>query len=88
MAQCMHVVTLKVIITDHDTQIGDAIKKVFPNCLHRYCFWHIRKHIAEQKISLMNKYGDDFSIDFNFWYSSHDISTCELEINEAKILYR
>ena len=25
----------------------------------------------------MNKYGDDFFIDFNFWYSSHDIITCE-----------
>jgi len=25
----------------------------------------------------MNKYGEDFFIDFNFWYSSCDISTCE-----------
>jgi len=30
-----------------------------------------------QQIPLMNKYGDDFAIDFNFWYSSRDISTCK-----------
>ena len=25
----------------------------------------------------MNKYGDNFFIDFNFWYSSRDINTRE-----------
>jgi len=25
----------------------------------------------------MNKYGDDFAINFNLWYSTCDISTCE-----------
>ena len=70
----MHIVAPKMIITDQDAQIGDAIKIVFSNCQHRFCFWHIINHIAEQQIPLMNKYGDDFSIDFNFWYSSRDIS--------------
>jgi len=40
----------KVIITDQDAQIGDAIKIVFSNSQHRYYFWHVRKHIAEQQI--------------------------------------
>ena len=70
----MHGVAPKVTITDQDAQIGDAIKIVFLNCQYCYCFWHIRKHIAEQKISLMNKYGDDFAFDFNFCYSSRDIT--------------
>ena len=73
----MHGVAPKVIITDQNAHIGDTIKMVFSNSQHRYCFWHKRKHIVEQQIFLMNKYGDDFAIDFIFWYSSRDISTDE-----------
>ena len=46
--KCMHGVTLKVI-TDQDAQIGDAIKIVFPNYRHHYCFWHIRKTFSSNK---------------------------------------
>jgi len=73
----MHGVAPKVIISYQHDRIGNAIKIVFSNSLHRYCFWHVRKHIVEQQIPLMNKYGDDFTIDFNLWYSSRDISICE-----------
>jgi len=74
--KCMYGVTPKVIITDQDAQIGDAIKIIFSNSRHRYCFWHVRKYIAEQQIPLMNKYEDYFVIDFNLWYSSCDVCTC------------
>ena len=60
--KCMHGVVLKVIIIDQNAQIDDNIKIIFPNYRHRFYFWHIRKHIVEQQISLMNKYGDDFSL--------------------------
>ena len=73
----MHRVAPKVIITDQDAHIGDAIKMVFPTTRHRYYFWHVRKHIAEQQIPLMNKYVKDFVSDFHLWYTSRDISTCE-----------
>ena len=73
----MHGVAPKLIITDQDAQIGDAIKMVFPTTRHRYCFWHVRKHIAEQQIPMMNKYGEDMVSDFHDWYTSCDISTCE-----------
>ena len=73
----MHRVALKVIITDQDTQISDAIKIVFLTTRHRYCFWHVRKHIVEQQIPLMNKCEKDFVSDFHLWYTSRDISTCE-----------
>jgi len=43
----MHGVTPKAIITDQDAQTGEAINIVFPNASHRFCFWHIRKYIAE-----------------------------------------
>ena len=66
-----------MIITDQDTQIGDVIKMVFLTTRHRYCFLHVRKYIAEQQISMMNKYGKDFVSDFYLWYTSRDISTCE-----------
>ena len=66
-----------MIITDQDAQIGDVIKIIFSTIWHRYCFWHVRKHIVEQQISLTNKYGDDFVYDFHLWYTSHDISACE-----------
>jgi len=35
LLKCMHEVVPKVIITDQDTQIGDAIKIVFPTTRHR-----------------------------------------------------
>ena len=73
----MHGVAPKLIITDQDAQIGDAIKMVFPTTQHRYCFWHVRKHIAEQQIPMTNKYGEDMVSDFHHWYTSRDISTCE-----------
>ena len=75
--KCMHGVEPKLIITDQDAQIGDAIKIVFPTSRHRYCFWHVRKHIAEQQIPMANKYGEDMVSDFHAWYTSRDISTCE-----------
>ena len=73
----MHGVAPKVIISDKDAQIGDAIEMVFPTTRHRNYFWHVRKHIAEQQISMTNKYGEDFLSNFHFWYTSRDISTCE-----------
>ena len=60
----MHGIEPNVIIIDQDAQIGDAIKIVFPTT-HRYYFWYVRKHIAEQQIPMTNKYGKDFISDFH-----------------------
>ena len=35
---CMHGVALKAIIPDQDFQLSEAIKIVFPNSQHRFCF--------------------------------------------------
>jgi len=61
--KCKHRVAPKVIITDQDAQIGDAIKMVFPTTRHCTIFLHVRKHITEQQIPLMNKYGENFGSD-------------------------
>ncbi|XP_020270767.1 protein FAR1-RELATED SEQUENCE 7-like [Asparagus officinalis] len=50
--KCMHGVAPKAIITDQDAQIGGAIKQVFPNTRHRFCSWHIGRHIAEQQLPM------------------------------------
>ena len=48
--KCMYGVAPKLIITDQDAQIDNVIKMIFPTTRHRYYFWHVRKHIAEQQI--------------------------------------
>ena len=63
--KCVHGVAPKVIVTDQNAQIDDAINMVFSTTQHRYYFWHVRKHIAEQQIPLMNKYGEDFVSNFH-----------------------
>jgi len=60
--KCVHRVAPKVIITDQDAQISDAIKIVFPNYMYRSVFWHIRKHIDEQQILLMTSMEMIFSL--------------------------
>ena len=61
----MHEVAPKLIITNQDAQIGDAIKMVFSTTQHQYYFSHFRKHIAEQQIPMTNKYGKDFVSNFH-----------------------
>ncbi|KAF8364795.1 hypothetical protein HHK36_033228 [Tetracentron sinense] len=37
-----------LIITDHDLAIKNAVEKVFPESLHRYCKWHIMSKMAKE----------------------------------------
>ena len=73
----MHGVAPKAIITDQDAQIGGAIKQVFPNTRHRFCSWHIGRHIAEQQLPMKAQYGDEISTYFDKWYRASTIHTCE-----------
>ncbi|XP_020268731.1 protein FAR1-RELATED SEQUENCE 5-like [Asparagus officinalis] len=75
--KCMHGIASKAIITDQDAQMRKAINEVLPNTRHRFCSWHIRKHIAEQQVKLMSKYGDEMPTYFNSWYYARNISKCE-----------
>ncbi|CAN0837554.1 Protein FAR1-RELATED SEQUENCE 12 [Linum grandiflorum] len=35
----------KVVVTDGDLAMLNAIKEVFPEAFHRRCAWHIRKNL-------------------------------------------
>lgn len=84
LLKCMHMIAPKSIITDDDAQTGEAIKKVFPNTRHRFCPWHINKHITEQQILLNNQHGDEFSTYFNSWYRASTVSNCEVYWEDLK----
>ncbi|KAK8950708.1 Protein FAR1-RELATED SEQUENCE 5 [Platanthera zijinensis] len=67
----------KVIITDMDGAMYNAIKKVFPDTCHRFCSWHIGKHLVEHVLEIRDINGD-FKKDYYEWFNSKDVSTSEL----------
>ena len=56
-----------VIITDQDHAICNAIKKVFPNARHRFCSWHIEKHITE-RLHLLRSKNQNFVISIKYGF--------------------
>ncbi|XP_076909881.1 protein FAR1-RELATED SEQUENCE 4-like [Bidens hawaiensis] len=38
----------KVVVTDQDPAMKQAIASVFPNTRHRLCMWHIMKKVADK----------------------------------------
>ncbi|XP_020251033.1 protein FAR-RED IMPAIRED RESPONSE 1-like [Asparagus officinalis] len=57
---CMHGIEPGAIITDQDRAMCNAIHKVFPNTRHRYCYWHLQRHIADHLHTLNYVYGEEF----------------------------
>ncbi|XP_020256802.1 uncharacterized protein LOC109833512 [Asparagus officinalis] len=74
--KCMNGVAPHAIITDQDKAICNAIQKVFPNTRHRYCKWHIGKHMVDHLLSLQKLHGEEFANYFNRWWHSKTIETC------------
>ncbi|KAL9262682.1 FAR1-RELATED SEQUENCE 5-like protein [Drosera capensis] len=60
------------IITDQDEAMIKAIKKVFPSSRHRFCAWHVQKHVEEQLQSVRSQYGN-FEEAHEKWVKSHNI---------------
>ncbi|XP_020263278.1 protein FAR1-RELATED SEQUENCE 5-like [Asparagus officinalis] len=60
--KCMHGVEPGAIITDQDRAICNAIHSVFPMTRHRYCFWHMQKHITDHLPTLGSRYGEQFQM--------------------------
>ncbi|KAK9290644.1 hypothetical protein L1049_008817 [Liquidambar formosana] len=51
----------KMIITDQDPAMSNAIAQLFPNALHRYCSWHILNKFSEKLNAISLKvYYEDF----------------------------
>lgn len=65
-----------VIITDQDHAICNAIKKVFPNTRHRFCSWHIEKHITE-RLHLLRSSNQAFCDEYKAWFYSETILESE-----------
>ena len=37
----------RVVLTDQDAAMKLAVPKVFPDALHRFCLWHVRRKARE-----------------------------------------
>nr|XP_043639927.1 protein FAR1-RELATED SEQUENCE 5-like [Erigeron canadensis] len=74
--ECMYDCPPISIITDQDMAMGKAIQKVFPNSRHRFCAWHIRKHVIEHLQPLRSRLFD-FKDTYNKWVKSQNISDIE-----------
>ncbi|XP_020249983.1 protein FAR1-RELATED SEQUENCE 5-like [Asparagus officinalis] len=56
--KCMHGIKPGAIITDQDRAMCNAIHSVFPTIRHRYCYWHMQKHIIDHLHTLISRYGE------------------------------
>ncbi|XP_061355824.1 protein FAR1-RELATED SEQUENCE 5-like [Gastrolobium bilobum] len=61
---CMFDKSPVAIITDQDKAMGKAIAKIFPKARHRFCAWHIKKHVLEHSQALRAQFKDSFDVDF------------------------
>ncbi|KAL6581423.1 hypothetical protein OROMI_007346 [Orobanche minor] len=64
------------IITDQDAAMKKSIKKVLPNTYHRFCAWHISKHIIENLQSNRARYVD-FEETFSKWVKCKSVQEFE-----------
>ncbi|XP_077246102.1 protein FAR1-RELATED SEQUENCE 5-like [Tasmannia lanceolata] len=82
---CMHGRAPGVIITDMDLAMKNAIKIVFPDTRHRFCEWHIWKHLLE-KVVEMRDTDSDFYRDYNRCFHSKKIE-CEDKWQDLVVNY-
>ncbi|XP_077252721.1 protein FAR1-RELATED SEQUENCE 5-like [Tasmannia lanceolata] len=75
---CMFRKTPGAIITDMDGAMRNAIRKVFPHTRHRFCSWHIKKHLLEH-VADMRDVDTDFYKDYNHWFYRREIENSEIE---------
>ncbi|XP_077223049.1 protein FAR1-RELATED SEQUENCE 5-like [Tasmannia lanceolata] len=70
-----------------DVAMRNAIKNVFPNTRHRFCSWHITKHLVEH-VPAMREADGDFPKDYYRWYNTGDIDECEMEWGRLCLKYK
>ncbi|XP_020246346.1 protein FAR1-RELATED SEQUENCE 5-like [Asparagus officinalis] len=68
---------LGAILTDQDRAMCNAIHSVFLTTRHRYCYWHMQKHIMDHLPTLGSRYGEQFQRYWGLWYNSSSIEQCE-----------
>lgn len=67
--KCMFDRPPNTIITYQDRAMDNAIRKVFPNTCHRFCSWHVSKHVIEHLQSFRTKYADFYEC-YTKWVKS------------------
>nr|GFB96966.1 hypothetical protein [Tanacetum cinerariifolium] len=80
---CMHDCPPISIITDQDVAMGKSIAKVFPKTKHRFCAWHIQKHVLEHLQPWRSRY-EYFEDTFNEWVRSETIEVFESKWEDFK----
>ncbi|XP_077228581.1 protein FAR1-RELATED SEQUENCE 5-like [Tasmannia lanceolata] len=76
--RCMFGKAPGCIITDMDGAMRNAIQIVFPSTRHRFCYWHIKKHLVEH-IPAFRDPTSDFEKDYSHWFYRKTISDSEME---------
>ncbi|GJX85342.1 FAR1-related sequence 5-like protein [Tanacetum coccineum] len=84
--KCMHECPRVALITDQDLAMGKAISKVFPNTKHRYCSWHIQRHVLKHLQPFRSQY-DDFEDTYKQWVKSQYVEEFELGWEKLKKKY-
>lgn len=80
-----YVVDPKVLCTDRELALMNAISTVFPSCQNLLCRWHINKNIvANCKAGFSNEDWGKFMDEWNFMVSSTSVQAFE----EAVILFK
>nr|XP_043630028.1 protein FAR1-RELATED SEQUENCE 5-like [Erigeron canadensis] len=74
------------IITDQDIAMGKAIGKVFPKTKHRFCAWHIQKHVLEHPQPLRSRF-DDFEDTYNQWVKCQNADDLKSQWKDLKEKY-
>ncbi|XP_077215679.1 protein FAR1-RELATED SEQUENCE 5-like [Tasmannia lanceolata] len=76
--KCMFDQAPGCIITDMDIAMRNAIRRVFPNTRHRFCKWHIDRHLVEH-VPARRDETSEFTKDYNRWYYRRSRSDSETE---------
>ncbi|CAJ2645475.1 unnamed protein product [Trifolium pratense] len=72
--EAMDGVSPKIIITDQDAAISNAVAKVFPHVNHHYCMWHIEKKVPQY---LNHIYHEHSEFKNQFYKCIHQSTTIE-----------
>uniref|UniRef100_A0A7N0UFW3 SWIM-type domain-containing protein n=1 Tax=Kalanchoe fedtschenkoi TaxID=63787 RepID=A0A7N0UFW3_KALFE len=84
--KCMFDKPPRTIITDQDGAMLKAIRRIFPDTHHRFCAWHINKHVIEHLHSFCVRF-DDFRETYTKWHKRNTIEEFELDWESIKKKY-
>ncbi|XP_077251984.1 protein FAR1-RELATED SEQUENCE 7-like [Tasmannia lanceolata] len=85
--QCLFGKAPGYIIIDMDGAMRNAIQTVFPDTRHRFCSWHIHKHLVEH-VPAMRETDSEFCKNYKKWFYTRQIHDSELKWKELVEKYK